>query len=84
MRPGPGPRDENDCTHDEDCVLVVVVPCSCGPCGDVVHPTLNRKTYEERLRYWSIEMCAPRSCDPCQGNYLGTRAVCEKGHCTAR
>ena len=71
----------NCCSQNTDCVsLEKANPCACPPCGKVKRWTLNKRGYRQYIRRWARRRCAPRTCTPCEGRYVG-KAVCLDGKC---
>lgn len=84
------PKDERPphatraCKTDADCTLVPKRPCSCPPCGRVLRESLNVTAVERLRERWARRRCRMPACKACEGEWVGTRAVCEAGQCTTK
>jgi hypothetical protein len=77
----PSPR--RACRQDRDCAFWTR-PCSCPPCGKVWREVVNRKELARLQSAWARRRCARPVCDPCEGEYLGTKPICVAGQCTTK
>jgi hypothetical protein len=67
------------CVRDADCAFLP--RCGCPPCTPLWRDVGNLRD----LRRRGNPPCRPHRCRPCasSANWLGTRATCERGQCTA-
>jgi hypothetical protein len=83
----PIPRAEGrrTCRRDKDCGLLPLGPCGCPPCRYSWRSAAPMRMVQSlRARHNAMGACAQRSCRPCEGGYLGSRAVCVRGRCEVR
>ncbi len=72
------------CKKNSDCVLLPTRPCSCPPCGDQPREAMNRKAAKKLQSAWAKRRCIQPVCKPCEGRYVGEKAICEQRQCVAR
>ena len=72
------------CRKNSDCVLLPTRPCSCPPCGDQPREAMNRKAAKKLQSAWAKRRCVQPACKPCEGRYVGEKAVCEQRQCVVR